>query len=137
LSGAISTGSAILAAQAMGADLAYMGTRFIASAQANAVQDYKEAIVRAGASDIIYTDLFTGVRGNYIRESIERAGLDPDNLPSSGTQMNFSSGTSKPKSWKDIWGAGQGVGQIDDVPTVQEIVSRLTDEYHAARARLG
>ena len=137
LSGAISTGSAILAAQAMGADLAYMGTRFIASAQAHAVQDYKEAIVRAGASDIIYTDLFTGVRGNYIRESIERAGLDPDNLPSSGTQMNFSSGTTKPKSWKDIWGAGQGVGQIDDVPTVQEIVWRLTDEYQAARARLG
>ena len=137
LSGAISTGSAILAAQAMGADLAYMGTRFIASAQANAVQDYKEAIVRAGASDIIYTDLFTGVRGNYIRESIERAGLDPDNLPSNGTQMNFSSGTSKPKSWKDIWGAGQGVGQIDDLPTVQEIVTRLTDEYQAARVRLG
>ncbi|HEY7803943.1 MAG TPA: nitronate monooxygenase family protein, partial [Orrella sp.] len=111
LSGAITTGSAVLAAQAMGADLAYIGTRFIASAEAHAVQDYKEAIVRASASDIIYTDLFTGVRGNYIRESIERAGLDPNNLPSNQTDMNFASGTSKPKSWKDIWGAGQGVGQ--------------------------
>ena len=137
LSGAISTGSAILAAQVMGADLAYIGTRFIASAQAQAVQDYKDAIVRASAADIVYTDFFTGVRGNYIRESIERAGLDPDNLPSAGEQMNFSSGaSSKPKSWIDVWGAGQGVGQIDDVPTVQEIVSRLTDEYRAARARV-
>jgi len=137
LSGAISTGAAVLAAQAMGADLAYMGTRFIASRQAHAVDDYKQAIVRASASDIIYTDLFTGVRGNYIRESIERAGLDPDNLPANETGMNFSSGTSKPKSWKDIWGAGQGVGQIDDVPTVAEIVDRLAQEYQAARRRLG
>lgn len=137
LSGAITTGSAVLAAQAMGADLAYIGTRFIASAEAHAVQDYKEAIVRASASDIIYTDLFTGVRGNYIRESIERAGLDPNNLPSGETGMNFSSGTSKPKSWKDIWGAGQGVGQIDDVPSVQAIVTRLTQEYKEARTRLG
>lgn len=137
LSGAISTGAAVLGAQAMGADLAYIGTRFIASAEAHAVDDYKQAIVRAGASDIIYTDLFTGVRGNYIRESIERAGLDPDNLPDNQTGMNFSSGTSKPKSWKDIWGAGQGVGQIDDVPTVADIVSRLSAEYQAARTRLG
>jgi len=137
LSGAITTGSAVLAAQAMGADLAYIGTRFIASAEAHAVQDYKEAIVRASASDIIYTDLFTGVRGNYIRESIERAGLDPNHLPSNQTDMNFASGTSKPKSWKDIWGAGQGVGQIDDVPSVQAIVTRLTQEYKEARTRLG
>ena len=137
LSGAITTGSAVLAAQAMGADLAYIGTRFIASTEAHAVQDYKEAIVRASASDIIYTDLFTGVRGNYIRESIERAGLDPNNLPSNQTDMNFASGTSKPKSWKDIWGAGQGVGQIDDVPSVQAIVTRLTQEYKEARTRLG
>ena len=137
LSGAITTGSAVLAAQAMGADLAYIGTRFIASTEAHAVQDYKEAIVRASASDIIYTDLFTGVRGNYIRESIERAGLDPNNLPSNQTDMNFASGTSKPKSWKEIWGAGQGVGQIDDVPSVQAIVTRLTQEYKEARTRLG
>ena len=137
LSGAISTGSAILAAQAMGADLAYIGTRFIASSEAQAVQDYKEAIVRASASDIIYTNLFTGVHGNYIRESIEKSGLDPNNLPSAdkGT-MNFSSGTSKPKSWKDIWGAGQGVGQIDDILPVAQIVARLTAEYQAARVRL-
>lgn len=136
LSGAISTGAAVLAAQAMGADLAYMGTRFIASAEAHAVDDYKQSIVRAKAADIIYTDLFTGVRGNYIRESIERAGLDPDNLPEKQTDMNFSSGTSKPKNWKDIWGAGQGVGQIDDVPSVAEIVSRLAEEYRMARARI-
>jgi nitronate monooxygenase len=137
LSGAITTGAAILAAQAMGADLAYIGTRFIASTEAHAVQDYKEAIVRASASDIIYTDLFTGVRGNYIRESIEKAGLDPDNLPTNSEGMSFASGSSKPKSWKDIWGAGQGVGQIDDIVSVEEIVQRLTQEYNAAKSRLG
>lgn len=136
LSGAISTGASILAAQAMGADLAYIGTRFIASKEAHAVQDYKEAIVRAGASDIIYTDFFTGVRGNYIRESIERAGLDPDNLPAPERGMSFSSGSSKPKSWKDIWGAGQGVGQIEDIVPVAQIVARLQTEYQAARQRL-
>lgn len=136
LSGAITTGAAVLAAQAMGADLAYIGTRFIASTEANAVQGYKDAIVRAGASDIIYTDLFTGVRGNYIRESIENAGLDPDNLPTSQQGMNFSSGTTKPKSWKDIWGAGQGVGQIHDIIPTGEIVARLKQEYEAARARI-
>lgn len=136
LSGAITTGSAILAAQAMGADLAYIGTRFIASTEAHAAQDYKEAIVRAGASDIIFTDLFTGVRGNYLRESIEKAGLDPDNLPTAKQGMNFASGSSKPKSWKDIWGAGQGVGQIDDIIPVEQIVARLKQEYDAARARI-
>ena len=136
LSGAISTGASILAAQAMGADLAYIGTRFIASTEAHAVQDYKEAIVRAGASDIIYTDFFTGVRGNYIRESIEKAGLDPDNLPAPERGMSFSSGSSKPKSWKDIWGAGQGVGQIEDIVPVAQIVARLQTEYQAARQRL-
>lgn len=136
LSGAITTGGAILAAQAMGADLAYIGTRFIASTEANAVQDYKEALVRASASDIIYTNYFTGVLGNYIRESIERAGLDPDNLPQAEKGMNFSSGSSKPKSWKDIWGAGQGAGQIDEVVPVAQIVARLKLEYEAARRRL-
>lgn len=136
LSGAISTGASILAAQAMGADLAYIGTRFIASTEAHAVQDYKEAIVRAGASDIIYTDFFTGVRGNYIRESIEKAGLDPDHLPAPERGMSFSSGSSKPKSWKDIWGAGQGVGQIEDIVPVAQIVARLQTEYQAARQRL-
>jgi len=136
LSGAITTGAAIFAAQAMGADLAYIGTRFIASTQAHAVQDYKEAIVRASASDIIYTDFFTGVRGNYIRESIEKAGLDPDHLPAADQSMNFGSGSSKPKSWRDIWGAGQGVGQIDDIIPVQQIVDRLKNEYDLAQARM-
>lgn len=136
LSGSITTGAAVLAAQAMGADLAYIGTRFIASVEANAGQDYKDAIVRAGAADIIYTDLFTGVRGNYIRESIEKAGLDPDNLPTVRQGMNFSGGSSKPKSWTEIWGAGQGVGQIDDILAVDEIVARLKQEYQLARARI-
>ena len=136
LSGAIATGGAILAAQAMGADLAYIGTRFIASQEAHAVQDYKEAIVRATASDIIYTNLFTGVLGNYIRESIEKAGLDPNNLPTAQQGMNFSSGTSKPKNWKDIWGAGQGVGQIEAVSPVADIVAQLSCEYAAARERI-
>lgn len=136
LSGSITTGAAVLAAQAMGADLAYIGTRFIASTEAHAAQDYKQAIVRASASDIVYTDLFTGVRGNYIRESIEKAGLDPDNLPTSKQGMNFADGTSKPKSWKDIWGAGQGVGQIDDIIPVAEIVARLKREYDQALARI-
>jgi len=121
----------------MGADLAYIGTRFIASTEAHAVQPYKEAIVRASASDIIYTNLFTGVHGNYIRESIENAGLDPNALPAADKgAMNFSSGTSKPKTWKDIWGAGQGVGQIQDIMPVAQIVARLTQEYQEARARL-
>lgn len=136
LSGAISTGGAILAAQAMGADLAYIGTRFIASTEAHAAQEYKDAIVRASASDIIYTNLFTGVLGNYIRESIERAGLDPNNLPTAEQGMNFSSGSSKPKSWKDIWGAGQGVGQIDRIDSVAQIVANLRQEYDLAKARI-
>lgn len=136
LSGAIGTGGAILAAQAMGADLAYIGTRFIASTEAHAAQEYKDAIVRASASDIIYTNLFTGVLGNYIRESIERAGLDPNNLPTAEQGMNFSSGSSKPKSWKDIWGAGQGVGQIDRIDSVAQIVAHLRQEYDLAKARI-
>ena len=137
LSGAIATGSAVLAAQAMGADLAYIGTRFIASTEAHAVDPYKEAVVRASASDIIYTNLFTGVHGNYIRESIEKAGLDPNELPSADKgAMNFSSGSSKPKTWKEIWGAGQGVGQIDAVDSVADIVDRLKTEYREARERL-
>jgi nitronate monooxygenase len=135
LSGAIANGGSILAAQAMGADLAYMGTRFIATQEAHAVDDYKRAIVSSSASDIIYTNLFTGVHGNYIRESILNAGLDPDALPESDkTKMNF--GSDKAKAWKDIWGAGQGVGLMDDVPSVAQLVERLTREYEDARARL-
>lgn len=135
LSGAIANGGSILAAQAMGADLAYMGTRFIATREAHAVDDYKRAIVNASASDIVYTNLFTGVHGNYIRESIVNAGLDPDALPvSDKTAMNFAS--DKAKAWKDIWGAGQGVGLMDDVPSVAELVERLKREYDDARERL-
>jgi len=137
LSGSITTGGAILAAQAMGADLAYIGTRFIASREGHVSDEYKQAIVRASASDIIYTNFFTGVHGNYIRESIEKAGLDPNNLPvRDKSTMNFSTGQSKAKNWKDIWGAGQGVGQIDDVPSVAEIVERLKQEYEQAKRRI-
>lgn len=135
LSGSIANGGSVLAAQAMGADLAYMGTRFIATQEAHAVDAYKHAIVNASASDIVYTNLFTGVHGNYIRESIVNAGLDPDALPESDkTKMNF--GSDKAKAWKDIWGAGQGVGLMDDVPSVAELVARLKREYDDARARL-
>ena len=137
LSGAIANGGSILAAQAMGADLAYMGTRFIATREAHAADSYKKAIVDAQAADIIYTALFTGVHGNYIRESIVAAGLDPNNLPDSGKHaMNFSDGTSSAKAWKDVWGAGQGVGLTNDVPSVAELVARLKDEYETARQRL-
>jgi len=136
LSGAIANGGSILAAQAMGADLAYMGTRFIATREAHATDNYKKAIVDAQAADIIYTNLFTGVHGNYIRESIVAAGLDPNNLPDSSKHaMNFSDGSSA-KAWKDVWGAGQGVGLTNDVPSVAELVARLKNEYEAARQRL-
>jgi nitronate monooxygenase len=113
-----------------------MGTRFIATKEAHAAESYKQAIVSSSASDIIYTNLFTGVHGNYIRESIVNAGLDPDALPESDkTRMNFAS--DKGKAWKDIWGAGQGVGLMDDVPSVSELVRRLSKEYDDAKARLG
>jgi nitronate monooxygenase len=136
LSGSIANGGSILAAQAMGADLAYMGTRFIATKEAHAVEGYKQAIINANSADIVYTNLFTGVHGNYIRESIVNAGLDPDALPESDkTKMNF--GSDKAKAWKDIWGAGQGVGLMHDVPSVAELVARLKDEYETAKARLG
>ena len=137
LSGSIVSGDGILAAQAMGADLAYVGTRFIASQEANASDDYKQALLNASAADIIYSNFFSGVHGNYVRESIVRAGLDPDNLPEgSASKMSFANGQSKAKTWKDIWGAGQGVGQIEDLPAVAEIVERLKQGYAAARARL-
>jgi nitronate monooxygenase len=136
LSGAIANGGSILAAQAMGADLAYMGTRFIATQEAHAVEAYKHAILEAKAADIVYTNLFTGVHGNYIRESIVNAGLDPDALPESDkSKMSFDSGAAK--AWKDIWGAGQGVGLMDDVPSVAQLVERLKQEYGEAKARLG
>ncbi|HEY4353897.1 MAG TPA: nitronate monooxygenase family protein [Paraburkholderia sp.] len=135
LSGAIANGGSILAAQAMGADLAYMGTRFIATREAHALDTYKQAIVNSNAADIIYTNLFTGVHGNYIRESIAAAGLDPDALPESDkSKMDFAN--DKSKAWRDIWGAGQGVGLMDDVPSVAELVARLRQEYEDAKQRL-
>ncbi|MBN9116741.1 MAG: nitronate monooxygenase [Pandoraea sp.] len=133
LSGAIANGGSVLAAQAMGADLAYIGTRFIASSEANASDTYKQAIVEASANYIIYTNLFTGVSGNYIRQSILNAGLDPDDLPTADkSAMNFS----KAKAWKDIWGAGQGVGLMDDIRPTAEIIARLKQEYEDTRKRL-
>jgi nitronate monooxygenase len=135
LSGAIATGDAILAAQAMGADFAYIGSRWLATRESNVSDAYRDAIVESSASDIVYTNLFTGVHGNYLRKSIVNAGLDPDALPQSDkSKMSFGSGSAK--AWRDIWGAGQGVGLMDDVPTVAEMVERLRAEYDAARERL-
>lgn len=138
LSGSIANGYSILAAQAMRADFAYMGSGFIATEEARAVTDYKQAIVDSGAQDIVYTNLFTGVHGNYLRSSIEAAGMDPDNLPESDpTTMDFGSGgSSEAKAWKDIWGSGQGVGAIKSVVPVADMVARLEREYHAAKAEL-
>ncbi len=139
LSGAIANGNAILAAQAAGADLAYIGSAFIATKEANAVEGYKRMIVDSGADDIVYTNLFTGVHGNYLRQSIINAGLDPDNLPESDpSKMNFGSGgNTSAKAWKDIWGAGQGVGAVKEIVPAAELVARLKREYQAARERLG
>lgn len=135
LSGAISRGEQVLAAQAMGADLAYVGTRFIATTEARAPDAYKQMIVDSSAGDIVYTDLFTGVRGNYLRGSIVASGLDPDNLPAGDkTTMKFGSdGSSKSKAWRDIWGAGQGVGTIDAVTSAAEAIEQLGREYAAAK----
>ncbi len=138
LSGAIATGDAILSAQAMGADLAYIGSRWLATQEANVSDDYRQAIVDSSAADVVYTNLFTGVHGNYLKKSIINAGLDPENLPEADkTKMNFGSGgDTKAKAWRDIWGAGQAVGLMDDVPTVAHMVDRLEAEYAAARQRL-
>ncbi|RKQ71323.1 nitronate monooxygenase [Litorimonas taeanensis] len=138
LSGSISTGGSIAAAQAMGADLAYMGTRFIASEEANAEQGYKDEIINSSGEDIVYSSLFTGVHGNYLRGSIEKAGLDPDNLAdASKAAMNFGSGgNTDAKAWKDIWGAGQGVGSVTSAPSVSEIVDELKEEYVEAKSRI-
>ncbi|MBL6854632.1 MAG: nitronate monooxygenase [Alphaproteobacteria bacterium] len=139
LSGAIATGGAVLAAQAMGADFGYIGSAFIATQEANAAEGYKEMITQSAGDDIVYTNLFTGVHGNYLRPSVVRAGLDPDNLPvSDPSKMNFGSGgNTKAKAWKDIWGCGQGIGAVKHVPTAGELVARLKREYDEARARIG
>lgn len=138
LSGAIANGRAILGAQAMGADLAYIGSAFIATREANAHQAYKEMIVASSGDDIVYSNLFTGVHGNYLRPSIERAGLDPDNLPQADpSRMNFGSGgNTGVKAWKDIWGCGQGIGAIKSIQSAGELVDRLAREYEAAKAEL-
>jgi nitronate monooxygenase len=136
LSGAITNGRAILSAQALGADFAYIGTRFIATREANAVEAYKQAIVDSAAKDVVYTPYFTGVHGNYLSKSILAAGLDPANLPvKDKTAMSFGS-AGDAKAWKDIWGAGQGVGTIAEVMPTAELVARLHEEYRAAREQL-
>ncbi len=138
LSGSIASGDAILAAQAMGADFAYIGSRWLATQESNVDDAYRQAIIESSAADIVYTNLFTGVHGNYLKKSIVAAGLNPDELPvADKSAMNFGSGGgSKAKAWRDIWGAGQGVGLMHDAPSVAEVVQRLTAEYQAARARL-
>jgi len=138
LSGSIATGDAILAAQAMGADFAYIGSRWLATKESNVDEAYRQTIIESTAADIVYTNLFTGVHGNYLKKSIIAAGLDPDNLPTADkSTMNFGSGGgSKAKAWRDIWGAGQGVGLMDQVLTVAEVVEKLKAEYMAARKRL-
>lgn len=135
LSGSIATGDAVLAAQAMGADFAYIGSAFIATHEARASEAYKQAVVECNSDDIIYTNLFTGVHGNYLAPSIRAAGLDPQNLPQSDpSKMNFGDGAAK--AWKDIWGCGQGIGAVQAVTSTAELVARLRREYQAARARL-
>lgn len=138
LSGSIAHGASILGAQAMGADLGYMGSAFIATQEANAVDGYKQGIVEGRAADIVYSDLFTGVHGNYLAPSIRAAGMDPDNLPKGDiSTMNFGSGgNTEAKAWKDIWGSGQGIGAVKDVKTVAQFVDQLEAEYREAKAAL-
>lgn len=138
LSGAMSSGSDVLAAMAMGADLAYVGTRFIATREANAMPEYKEMIVDCAASDIVYSSLFSGVHGNYLKPSVAKAGYDPDNLPQGDkAMMDFAKAQkSDAKAWRDIWGAGQGVGSIDDILPTRDLVLRMEQEYLDAKARL-
>ena len=138
LSGSIANGASVLAAQALGADLAYLGTRFIAAREANATEDNKQCIINSSGEEIVYTNLFTGVHGNYLAPSVIAAGLDPNDLPKSDpSAMNFGSGgNQKSKAWRDIWGCGQGIGAVKSIPTVAEFVGRLSDEYETAKAEL-
>lgn len=139
LAGAIANGSGVLAAQAMGADFAYIGTRWLATPEANISQSYRDMLVAAAAKDIVYTPYFSGVHGNYLRASIQAVGMDPDKLPEQRNKMEFSEGDSgeSVKAWRDVWSAGQGVAQIDKVKPVAEIADELVREYREARARLG
>ena len=138
LSGSIACGRSILAAQAMGADLAYIGSAFIATQEANAAQGYKDMIVESHADDILYSNLFTGVHGNYLRPSVVKAGMDPENLPvSDPSAMNFGSGgNQEAKAWRDIWGCGQGIGAIDAVLTAGELIAKFSEEYEQAKSEL-
>ncbi|MCJ9670406.1 nitronate monooxygenase, partial [Neorhizobium sp. SHOUNA12B] len=137
LAGAIATGGGILAAQAMGADMAYIGSPFIATEEARAVEGYKQMIVDSNAADVVYSNYFTGIHGNYLKGSITATGMDPDALPvADPSKMDFDQAVSGPKAWKEIWGAGQGVGAVKAVVPVAELVDRLENEYRAARERL-
>ena len=135
MSGSIGDGYSVASALALGADFAYMGTRFIATKEANADQGYKQMLIDSAADDIVYSNLFTGVSGNYLKPSIKNAGLDPDNLPEADkSKMNFGSGgNTDAKAWKDIWGSGQGIGGIKDDPSVEDLVTRIKEEYNKAR----
>ncbi|MEO9516055.1 MAG: nitronate monooxygenase family protein [Paracoccaceae bacterium] len=135
LSGSIATGRSLLAARAMGADFGYVGSPFIATSEANADLDYKQMIVDSSAEDIVYSSLFTGVWGNYLKGSVSAAGMDPDNLPTAdASSMNFASGSSKPKAWKSIWGSGQGIGAVHKVGPARELVDKIAQDYTAACA---
>jgi nitronate monooxygenase len=138
LAGAITNGAGVLAAQAMGCDAAYLGTRFIATKESLAVESYKQMLVESNAEDIVYTPFFSGVHGSYLKASIRNAGLDPDNLPvqQDGEKLQYKSRDERPKTWKDIWGAGQGVGSIDAVLATRELVDRIVAEYEATKRRL-
>lgn len=139
LSGAIATGGAVLAAQAIGADFAYIGSAFIATDEARAAEGYKQMIVESNSDDIVYSNFYTGVHGNYLKGSIRNAGMDPDNLPESDpSKMNFGSGegSNSAKAWRDIWGCGQGIGHVREVVPAAELIARLKREYAEARARL-
>ena len=137
LAGSISTGGGILAAQAMGADLAYIGSPFIATPEARAVDDYKQMIVESAAKDIAYSNYFTGIHGNYLKGSIAKAGMDPENLPEADpTKMDFGAAATGAKAWKEIWGSGQGIGAVKEIQPVADLVDRFEREYNAARERL-
>jgi nitronate monooxygenase len=138
LAGAMSSGADVLAAQVIGADMAYIGTRFLATTEANAMPEYKQMIVESSSDDVVYSSLFTGVKGNYLRGSVAAAGLDPDNMPEADkTRMNFGSGGNmEKKAWRDIWSAGQGVGNIHEVRPAREVIARMVEEYNDARRRI-
>ncbi len=137
LSGSISEGSSVLSAQALGADYAYIGTRFIATKEANAVDEYKDMIIDSDADDIVYSSLFTGIHGSYLKGSIVKSGIDPETLElGDKNTMNFDSSESKAKAWKDIWGAGQGVGSMKDIPNVSDLVDEIEHDYNSTKTKI-